>query len=204
MTGVEFKNLVLTQWGEVGSGLTDNTRMNSYCLTASYNLLDKKIEEFQSTQKVTREIRQLIIKTGVLTPINATIDVSPTSSVVDQYYSFVDLLVTSPYNGSSLSNYAKERAYDQFQSGFTEGRARYPRYYFSGDVLTIEPSNATSCVLRYFKTPFTIDVTDNTNPIPYNGKYLQLLAQEVINVGSQPNRDQQMNQSTLQSEAKNP
>lgn len=204
MTGFGFKQLVQTLWGEVGSGFTDNTRFNNYILTASFNTLDMKIEEFQTTQKVTREIRQLITITGAITPTNGTIDVSPTSSVVDQYYSFASLYVTSPYNGSSLSNYAKERPYDQFQSDLTDGVARYPRYFFSGDILNLLPANATSCILTYFKIPFVIDVTDNINQIPYNGKLLQLLAQETINVASEPNRDQQMNQRSLQSEQKNP
>lgn len=204
MTGAGYKQRFLTRWGEVGSGYIDDTRMNEFIQTASYNVWDKKVEEFQETQKVTRETRQLINITQPITPSNATIDVAPGSSVVVDYYSIAALRVTAPYRNSSLTNYAKERPYDQFQSSFTEGDASDPRYFFSGTVLNIEPANATSCVLTYFKNPFGIDVTDDTIQIPYNIKLIELLISETINVVSVENRDQWMSQQSLLSEQKNP
>lgn len=205
MTGQEFDNKLLTQIGEVGSGFADSTRKNNYIQTASYNIWDKKIEEFQSTQKITRETRQLMADTGTIVPTNGTIDLSSGSSEVTDFYSFVKLLVTSTYRDTTLARYAKERPQDQFQSDFTAGTPSNPRYSFSGDVLNVEPADkVVGAILTYFKKPFPIDVTDNTTQIPYNGKLIELLIQETINVISEPNRDQWLNQISIQSETKNP
>lgn len=192
MTGTGFRHAFETAIGEAGSGFYDDVRLNNLIATANVNIIDRKIQEFQSTEKITIELEPLIVKTSAIVPVNATVDISPTSAAVTNFYSFGNLLVNAPYGSLSVSNYAKERPVAQFQSSYTAGNYMYPRYYFTNGLLNIEPANATSVVLMYFVKPFVIDVADNTIPIPYNDKLINLIISETMiqaGVSSRDNAD---------------
>lgn len=204
MTGADIQNLFNTYIDEIGSEFYDTVSLNNILLKASYNILDKKIELFQSTNKITREVQSLITFTPVLTPVNSTIDVSPGSSVVDNFYSIVNVHVTSPYRATTIKRYAKERPYAQFQSDYTEGTAAYPRYYFSNGIITIEPEDATGVELTYFTTPQTIDVSNDTDEILYNDKILSLIIDEAMIIAGIKSRDQIIVQNESMMEQKNP
>lgn len=204
MTGLGIGALLDNYIDELGSGFIDSSSKNQIFLKANYNVIEKKIQLFQANNKITTELQPLITKTAALTPINATLDLSPTSVTVPNYYYFIDLAVTSPFRGVNVTNYAKERQYSQFQSTYTEGDARYPRYYLSNGILTIEPADAVSAVLTYFITPQTIDVTDNSTEMLYNDKLIQLIIDEAMIIAGIKGRDQIIVQNETMMEQKNP
>lgn len=204
MTGAGIFELLNTYIDETGSGFVDTTSMNKVFLKASYNVIEKKVQQFQIDNKITRELQPLLVKTAAITPTNATIDLSADSADVPQYYSFNNLLVTSPFRGSDISRYAKERPYSQFDSTYTAGTAMFPRYYLAADILTVEPADATSVALSYIRTPFDIDVTDDSTEIPYNTKLIGLIIDEAMIIASVKIRDEQMVQSETMMEQKNP
>lgn len=204
MTGLDIQNLFNTYIDEIGTEFYDTVTLNNILLKASYNIIDKKIELFQSNNKITREVQSLITFTTVLAPVNATIDVSPTSTDVPEFYSITNALVTSPYRGASISKYSKERPYAQFQSDYTEGDARNPRYYFSNGLMTVEPADATGVKITYFKLPQTIDVENDTDEILYNDKILNLIIDEAMIIAGIKGRDQGIVQNESMMEQKNP
>lgn len=189
MTGVGFFNSLKIKLAEVGSGFLPNAIAQDIVNTANINIAEKKIQEYQLTNKITREVQPLISTSAVLTPINATIDLSATSVVVPQYYQLINLYITSPFMGSTFSAYAKERQSLQWQNTLTEGTAMYPKYKMSAGILTIEPANAISCIVTYFTTPIPIDITDNSTQIAYNPKLLQLLLYECMTQAGVDTRD---------------
>lgn len=204
MTGADVKTALEIKIGRFGSGYFDPSRINSFFLNSVTNRVDKKVEEFQLSNKVTREMESLIIIGTPVTPTSGTIDISQGSTDVPDYYSPIKILVTSPYLGSSLSEYAQERRHDQFIDENTEGTARYPRYSITAGLMNIEPADATSVTLTYFRAPFAIDVNDNSTQIPYNNKFIQLLIDDVIGIIGVPNRDQFNIAVSDQMQAKNP
>lgn len=189
MTGLEFANSLKIKLAEVGTGFMPTPILQDIVDTANINIVDRKIEEYQVTNKITREIQILITNTGIITPINATVDVSFASTVAPDYYNFGNLLVTSPFMGSTVSEYASEKKMSQFKSPYASGVARYPTYNFASSLLIIEPADVMSCVLTYFTNPLTIDVTNNTNQIQYNKKLIQLLISECMVQAGVDNRD---------------
>lgn len=205
MTGQEVGNLLRTKIGEFGSGYIDDLRLNDFFLNSITDITDKKVEEFQQTQKITREMQPLITGLTGLTPATGgIIDLSQTSTQVPNYYSPISVNVTSPYRGASISKWAEERRYDTFIDNYTEGDARYPRFYMAADIMTIEPSNATAVDLNYFVIPIPIDVSDNSAQVPYNDKLIFRIIDNVINVIGVEERDEFNIQVGNQSQAINP
>jgi hypothetical protein len=204
MTGAEVKDRFNIRIGEIGTGFFDDETLNGLLATASIQAVDRKIEEFQRTSKITRETMCLLLVTNALTPNSATIDVSASSTVVPDYYQLANMLVTSPFMGGTVSKYAEERKMGEFISSFTEGNARYPRYYFTNDTLNIEPADATSVVIRYFRTPVDIDVTDDTTELPYNLKFVDYLITVLIENAGLSSRDTWSAQTAAAGEIKNP
>lgn len=180
MTGSEIFASFLVDIQELFSGYVDPGRGNIILNEASFNVIDGKIQEFQSNNKITRELESLISKTNVLSPNSGFIDISSDSTTVPNFYSYITMDVTSVYRGSSITRTAKERKYNEFNSNYSKGDARYPRYFFSSGKLNIEPSDASSVQLTYFRTPYTIDVQDTTIDIPYNDKLTQLIKNEAM------------------------
>ncbi len=204
MTGPEIYDKWLIKIGELGSDFVDTTRANSILSDANINVVDKRIQEYQSSSKITREMQPLIAFTAQITPSNATIDISPSSTVVPQYYQLITISVTAPFRGVNTENFAKERLFDQFQSGYTEGDARYPRYFLTNGLLTVEPSNAASCKIYYFTKPLVIDVTDTVTDIPYNDKLIQYLLDEATIILGIADRDTEIIKNSVMQEQKNP
>lgn len=204
MTGAGVKDRFEIRIGEVGTGFFDDDVLNGLLATSSIQAVDRKVEEFQRTSKITRETMCLLIVSNPIAPNNATVDVSADSTVVTNYYQLANLLVTSPFMGGSISKYAEERKMGEFISTFTEGNARYPRYYFTNDTLNIEPSDATSVVVTYFRTPVIIDVTDNTTELPYNDKFIDYIITVLIENAGLQSRDQWSAQTAAAGEIKNP
>ncbi len=204
MTGADFKTKLLTKIGEFGLGYFNDSRLNSFIFNAVTDIIDKKVEEFQKTKKITREMQPLINVTSALTPINSQIDLSQSSVQVPLYYSLINLIVTSPYRGGSVTKVAEERRLDQFIDLLTEGIARYPRYWMQADIMNLEPSNATSVEISYFIKPIQIDVTNNVNVIPYNDKLIQLILDKTIEVIGFEERDSFSIQSSDIMQTKNP
>jgi len=204
MTGAEIYEKWLIKLDEVGSDYVDTDRANSILSDANINVVDKKIQEYQATSKITREMMNLINNTGNITPSSATLDISPTSLVVPDYYQLVMLSVTAPFRGANIENVAQERKFDEFNSTYSAGDARYPKYYFTKDLLTIEPSTVVSAKMYYFKKPFQIDVTDVATQIDYNDKLIQLLLDEAMIILGIAGRDQAIIQNSTQQEIKNP
>ena len=204
MTGADFKTKLLTKIGEFGLGYFNDARLNSFIFNAVTDIIDRKVEEFQKTKKITREMQPLInVNVGVI-PVNAQIDLSQASTQVPLYYSLINLRVTSPYRGTTINKIAEERRLDQFIDNLTEGIARYPRYWMQADTMNIEPSNATSVELSYFIKPIQIDVANAVAVIPYNDKLIQLILDKTIEVIGFEERDAFSIQSSDIMQAKNP
>lgn len=190
MTGVEVKALFNTYLDEVGSGYIDDARLNNLFFKADNLLVKKCTDEYGLTQTITDEMLPLILNTNPITPVAQVIDISPTSAVVPFYYTPILTRITAPYLTYSLTNVAKERPYDQFTSNYTKGTARYPRYYLRAGQMVVEPANATSVLLTYFRTAILIDVADNTIQVPYNNEYVLELTSWVIDMAGFMGRDQ--------------
>lgn len=189
MTGADIKDKLLTKLGEFGLGYFDDSRLNSFLFNAVTDIIDRKVEQFQKTQKVTREMQPLIIVLPNITPVNATIDVSQTSTQVPNYYQIVNLKVYSNYMGETIGKYAMERRLDQKIDDYSEGTARYPRYLMSEGIITVEPSDASKIDIDYFIKPIEIDVADNSNEVPYNNKLIQLIIDKTIGIIGFEERD---------------
>jgi len=189
MTGAEFLTKLEYKIGEYGLGYFDNSRYNSFIFNAVTDLIDKKVEEFQKTGKITREMQPLINVTSGITPINSQIDLSQTSPQVALYYAIISLTIISPYRGRTLTKVAEERRLDQFIDTLTEGTARYPRYWMQAGIMNLEPADATSATLTYFIKPIQIDVADAVTVLPYNDKLLQLILDKTIEVIGFEERD---------------
>ena len=190
MTGVEVKAKYETYIDEVGSGYIDDTRLNDLFFKADNNIITKLVDEYGLTQRITRDMLPIILETAPITPIASTIDISATSVTVPNYYSLALLTVVSPYLNRTISKVAKERPFDQFQSNYTIGVARYPRYYFTANTITLEPANVISAQLVYFRKAILIDVTDNITQVPYNDEYVLQLISWVIDMAGFMGRDQ--------------
>lgn len=205
MTGEQIYEKWLIKLDEVGTDYVDTDRANSILSDANINIVDRKIQQYQATSKITREMMPLINTTGAITPSGSgTIDVSPDSVVVIDYYQLINLSVTAVYRGASVTNIAQERPFNEFQSNYSEGDARYPKYYFTQGLLNVEPATATSCVVTYFKKPIVIDVTDSVTNIDYNDKLIQLLLDEAMIILGIAGRDQIIVQNSTIQEQKNP
>lgn len=189
MTGAEIRTQLLTKLGEFGLGYFDNARLNSFIFNAVTDIIDRKVEQFQKTQKVTREMQPLIIVLNNVTPTNGTLDISATSTQVPNYYQIVNLKVYSDFMGSTISKYAMERRLDQKIDDYSEGDARYPRYLMSEGIISIEPSTASRVDIDYFITPYEIDVADNSTQVPYNDKLIQLIIDKTIGIIGFEERD---------------
>lgn len=196
MTGADVKTALNIQVGEFGLGYFDNSRLNAFIKKATTDIIDKKIQEFQKSNKITREDQPLITLLTSVSPTNSTIDLSQTSAVVPDYYELISITCYTPFMGSTIKKVAKERRADQFISPSTEGTARYPRYFMSNGLLTLEPDTVTSVDLVYFIKPFYIDVADNSAEIPYNDKLIQRIIDGAIGViGMEERDDFSINQS---------
>lgn len=189
MTGAAIFESFLVDIQELFTGYVDPGRGNIILNEASFNVIDGKIQGFQSSNKITGELEPLIVKTTALVPSSGFINISNTSTTVPDFYSYIMMSVTSSYRGTSITRIAKERKYNEFNSNYSEGDARYPRYYISSGKLNVEPSDATSVTLTYFRTPFTINVEDTTTDIPYNKKLIDLIKYEAMVIMGIANRD---------------
>lgn len=189
MTGADVKDKLLTKIGEYGLGYFDDTRLNSFLFNAVTDIVDRKVEQFQKTQKVTREMQPLITILNNITPVNGTVDISATSTAVPDYYQLVNIKVYSTYRGTEIGKYAQERRLDQKIDDYSAGDSRYPRYLMSEGIITVEPSNATKVDIDYFIKPFEIDVNDNSIQIPYNDKLIQLIIDKAIGIIGFEERD---------------
>ena len=189
MTGADIRTELLTKLGEFGLGYFDNTRLNSFIFNAVTDIIDRKVEEYQKTQKVTREMQPVIIVLNNVTPTNGSLDVSATSTQVPNYYQIINLNVYSDFMGSTISKYAMERRLDQKIDDYSEGTARYPRYLISEGIISIEPSNAKRVDIDYFIKPIEIDVNDNSTEVPYNNKLIQLIIDKTIGIIGFEERD---------------
>lgn len=188
-TGADVKTQLLVKIGEFGLGYFDDSRLNSFLSNAVTDTFDKKIEQFQKDRKVTRELQIIINSLSGLTPTNATIDISQGSTQVPDFYSPINIQVTSPYRGSSITKTAEERQYSKFIDPNTIGDARYPRYINESTVIRIEPSDATAVQIDYFTIPVAIDVTDSSTQVPYNNKLIQRIIDNVIGIIGFEERD---------------
>lgn len=204
MTGQDVKTALNTQIGELGLGYFNDARLSAFLKKAIVDIIDKKVQEFQKSNKITREDQPLITLLPGVTPVNATIDVSQTSTAVPDYYELISLICYTPFMGSTIKKVAKERRADQFISPSTEGTARYPRYFMTNGIITIEPDTATSVDLVYFIKPFYIDVTDNATEIPYNDKLIQRIIDGTIGVIGFETRDPFSIEQSNQMQAINP
>ena len=202
MTGLGFKNSLLIKLAEIGTGFIPDVKMTDIVNTANINIIDKKIQEFQLNSKITRELEPLIATTVTLTPVSSTIDISHTSVQVPNYYAFGRMKVSSPFLGQNISKYAKERKMMQ-NNVYSQGTARYPKYYITAGIINIEPANVISCVVTYFTTPFVIDITNNIIDIPYNQKLIQLLFSECMIMFGVDSRDMTSIQLGTQQEVSN-
>lgn len=106
--------------------------------------------------------------------------------------------------GGSITKFSEERKFGQFVSSFTAGNARYPRHYFTNGIINIEPADATSVVVTYFRTPVTIDVTDASTELPYNDKLIDYILTVLIKNAGLESRDQWSVQTADVGEIKNP
>jgi hypothetical protein len=203
-TGATIAEAIDTYMDEVGSGYIDPDSKNIILAKALIQAVDKKVEEFQGTLKVTREMQPLIVVSNPIAPSLGHIDVSQTSTSVPDYYSIISLFVTSPYLSRTLSKYAEERKFGEFVSNFTAGSPIYPRYYFTNGRLNIEPTTATSVVITYFKTPPIIDVNDAVTPVPFNEKLIQFIIDQFMEIAGVKGRDQWITQTAAGGEIKNP
>lgn len=190
MTGVDVKARFETYLDEVGSGYIDDTRLNYLFFKADTLIVTKCVDEYGLTNKITREMLPIILDTNPITPVSAAVDISATSSTVPNYYSLILVTVTAPYLSGTLTRVAKERPYDQYQSNYTAGTARYPRYSLKANTMVIEPSNATSVQVKYFRKAIQVDVTDNIVQVPYNDEYILELTSWVIDMAGFMGRDQ--------------
>lgn len=204
MTGEEAGNLLLVQLGEYGLGYFDTGRMNSLFLIGGTNLIDKKVQEFQRSNKITREMQCMINTVTGVTPTSSTIDLSATSVDVPDYYAFVKAKLTSPYLTRTISKFAEERRHDQFVDPFTEGTARHPRYIMEAAIMRGEPADFTEADLTYFIKAPVIDTADNSTELPYNDKLILAIIDYVKDIIAGAERDQFLNQVNNQLEAKNP
>lgn len=190
MTGVEVKAKYETYIDEVGSGFIDDTRLNNLFFKADNQIVTKCTNEYGLTKQITDEMLPLIFNTNPITPVASAIDISPTSVVVPNYYTLILTNITSPYFLGSITRVAKERPYDQFQSNYTAGTPRYPRYSLRAGQMVIEPANATSVQITYFRKAILIDVTDNIIQVPYNDEYILQLTAWVMDMAGWMGRDQ--------------
>lgn len=204
MTGVDINEKLEQKIGEFGLGYFDSTRKNNFLFNAVVDIIDKKVQLFQKTNKITREVQPIINRIFDLVPVNSTIDVSPTSSVVGNYYELINMTVYSPYRGSTISKPAVERRLDQIVDSFTEGTARYPRYRMASGIVIIEPSDATKVDITYFIKPVYIDVENNTDQVPYNDKLIQLIIDATIQSMGMSQRDDFFIDRSIQNEQQNP
>lgn len=204
MTGAEFKDKLNIKLDEVGSGFFDDTRLNELINSARIKIIDKKIEQYGTTKKITREMQSIILTETGITPTNATIDISATSAVVPTFFSEIAVIVTSPFGEGTVTKEATILNPNEGTSPYNEGVARYPKYQIANDLMAIQPSNATSVDIQYFIAPFTIDVTDNSTEIPYNEKLLNLIIDAAIHEATAPNRDYPMRQMSAEDVAQNP
>lgn len=188
MTGLEFKAEFLQLLGEVGTGYIDPL-IPSIISKASIEVIKRKRKQFQLNDDISEDLSVIVAVTAPITPTNATIDVSISSTDAPLYDRFVKILITAPWQGGTLSNYAQERKQNQFTNSYTEGNAMFPRYYFGAGIINIEPANATSCVLTYFNLPITIDITDNTIQIAYSSNMIDDLLNECVKQSGVYTRD---------------
>lgn len=185
MTGAGLKNRFLTRASETGSGYWDNTTLNEYVASALINLIDPKVEQYNKSKKITREMQPIIYTTAPITPTSGEIDLSKTSATIPTFYSEIKVVVTA----AGITNTATIADLNDSISPYASGTARYPKYYIEADKMVIQPSTATSVTVTYFIAPVEIDVTDDAATIPYNDKVLDLLVSMMLVVAGIAERD---------------
>lgn len=188
-TGADFKTDFLIKYGEVGTGYFDDTRLNSLIKNVTANVIDKKIQEFGNTKKITREIQAIILTVTGVAPTNATVDVSPTSTDVPNFNSEIAVTVTSPYLSRTITKSATIKNSNENSSPYNDGTARDPKYQIATDVMTIEPADATLVDIQYFIQAVEIDVADASTPIPYPPKLYTLLLNATVKEAAETDRD---------------
>lgn len=203
MTPAGFKTRLLIKIGEVGSGFFDDTTLNGWANSAQIKLFDLLVEQYGTTKKITRELQQFITTTAPITPTNATVDISPTSTDVPGYYSDIKVLVTSPYRTGTLTRTATIKDLNDL-GPYNVGTPHYPLYDTAANAMTIEPSDVTSVTIVYFVVPDDIDVADNSTELPYNDKTIDRWIMLTMEEAGFANRDPNIVGGAAQDSKENP
>lgn len=203
-TGADFKADFFIKWGEVGGGYVDDTSLNSFAKSALIKMIDPKVEQYGIDKKITREMQDIIdTKTGIV-PVNGTVDISPTSTDIPLFYSEIEVKVTSPYLNTTITKVATVKNSNEGSSPYNGGIARHPKYQIATSILALEPADATFVDIQYFIRPIEVDVSDDTDIIPYNEKLYNLWIDATVREASEPAKDMTTYQMANQDVKENP
>jgi len=186
MTGVEFKAKFNTEYDEAYSGYWDDAKLNRLVESAVVDVIETKIEEFQSSGKITDDLLPLLAEIT----LNATNNLIAVSAITN-YKRLSNVKVL--FAGRTTTRTAKELKRNQQIGEYGRGSVLYPKYEFVSNNLRILPlsATATSATIQYIRTAIPIIVTGIT-AIPYNDKTIETILARTMAIASAANRELDM------------
>ena len=198
MTGVEFKEKFEVLIDEVYSGYWDDPQLNIIVQTATNTVTTNLIKDFQSNDVDTARLLPLLNTATVSNPVSNNIDISPTSTQVTscKQVFFIEPL----FNSTQKTIRTTQVSYSDFGSVYDTGTVRYPNFLLTSGTINIYPKSpaVTSCTVYYAREPYYVDVSDNSDVIPYNDEMIELIIRETIAEATRSTREFPMSQISSQ------
>jgi len=191
MTGLDFKNLYLTKIDDAYTAYYDDVKLQRFVDMALLNAVEKKLEVYEKTNKVDDDLLPLIIFLAGIALVSGGVDISNISTAAPNYHRILNIKVK--YSTATAKVAILKKQFQKIAS-YGQGTLNYPKYEIYNSTIIPSPAGATSIDLVYCRTPIEIDITNNTNVVPYQDKFLTFVIDEMITLVSAAKRDAEMYQ----------
>lgn len=175
ITGQAFKTRLLKELNEYQSGYYDDDRLQPAVDEATSDVFEKCIAQFERDSIITNDLQPFVIPLDIVPGAGNIIDISPTSSDVPNYRVFQSGKTTFTVSGQVITGQLTPLKQANFGAFFGQGTYDYPKYQIMEGQFFITPASpiCTTVAFRYVRTYVQIDLTDNTDPIPYTESMIQ-------------------------------
>lgn len=178
-TGVQFLNRFNAVYDTMMNGIIPSNKLNQQIAEAQTEYFIPMMKAYGLNTTINAELEPLLVS-QTATPTNNVV----LKSSLTNYFLPISIETTFVDGVNSYTKTSQVLPPNSMLGSYTQGSALFPRHDIGSDSIILFPLNksCTSANITYFRTPFTIDVTDGTTEIPYNGDTLSGILSQVLSI----------------------
>lgn len=186
VTSAEIKTLFKTYFDAFSFNFSAN-QLDAIFAKAELYYFDKMCDQYGLDSEIAGDL-STVINAFSFVPTSSTLDTSPTSTQLPDYYRILRIKPTYVVSGKTYSHTCKPVNAENRYSTWSVGNVKYPRYDQLQDIIRIEPVAETPTLVEgeYMINPpvISFQTADLTTPINLSSKNTQeILKLALIQVG---------------------